>query len=147
MCYGEKEKRLSHIVIFARMFVHVTDKEYNISHQFYYIRNNIVSYHSVSKNLEKCRFYRKVLIVNIAIIVMVTMSYKTINVAPQTYEKLILYKHGNMSFDDVLNEFMKIVEEKDFYSRILQEHKKRMRKMKSKDFIESDSLEDALANV
>ncbi len=78
---------------------------------------------------------------------MVTMSYKTINVTPQTYEKLILYKHGNMSFDDVLNEFMNLVEKKDFYSRILQEHKKRMRKMKSKDFIESDSLEDALKKV
>ncbi|MBS3802590.1 MAG: hypothetical protein KGY65_07565 [Candidatus Thermoplasmatota archaeon] len=75
------------------------------------------------------------------------MSYKTINVTRHTYEKLILYKHGNMSFDDVLNEFMNIVEEKDFYRRILQEHKKRMRKMKSKDFIESDSLEDALAKV
>jgi predicted CopG family antitoxin len=97
--------------------------------------------------VEKYRSHRRLLIVNIAIIVMVTMSYKTINVAPQTYEKLLLFKHGNMSFDDVLNEFMKIVEEKEFYSRILQEHKKRMRKIKSGDFIESDSLEEALANV
>ena len=78
---------------------------------------------------------------------MVTMNYKTINVAPQTYEKLILYKHGNMSFDDVINEFMKVIEEKEFYNHILKEHKKRIHKIKSGDYIESDSIEDALANV
>jgi predicted CopG family antitoxin len=75
------------------------------------------------------------------------MSYRTINVSPQTYERLVLYKHGNMSFDDVLKEFMKVVEEKEFYNHILKEHKKRMRKVRSGDFIESDNIEDALANV
>ena len=65
------------------------------------------------------------------------MNYRTINVTSKTYEKLVLYKHGNMSFDDILNEFMKLVEEKRFYKHILEEHKKRMLKIKSGDFIES----------
>ena len=56
---------------------------------------------------------------------MVTMSYKTINVTSKTYEKLVLYKHGNMSFDDVINEFMSQIEEKKFYNHVLKEHKKR----------------------
>ncbi len=72
------------------------------------------------------------------------MNYKTINVTSQTYEKLILYKHGNMSFDDVINEFMSQIEEKKFYNLILKEHKKRMGKIKTGDYIESDNLEDAL---
>ena len=75
------------------------------------------------------------------------MNYRTINIAPKTYEKLVLYKHGNMSFDDVINEFMKVVEEKKFYKHILKEHRKRMLKIKNGDFIESDSLKDALKNV
>jgi len=75
------------------------------------------------------------------------MNYKTINVASETYEKLVLYKHGNMSFDDVINEFMKFVEEKKFYNLILKEHKKRMLKIKAGDFIESDNIKDALKNI
>ena len=72
------------------------------------------------------------------------MTYKTINVTSDTYDKLVLYKHGNMSFDDVINEFMKIVEEKKFYNHILKEHRKRMLKIKTGDFIESDNLKYVL---
>ena len=75
------------------------------------------------------------------------MNYRTINVTSDTYEKLVLYKHGNMSFDDVINGFMKFVGEKKFYNHILKEHKKRMLKIKSGDFIESNNLEDALKNI
>ena len=75
------------------------------------------------------------------------MNYRTINVTSGTYEKLVLYKHGNMSFDDVINEFMKFVEEKKFYNHVLKEHRKRMLKIKSGDFIESDNLKDALKNI
>ena len=75
------------------------------------------------------------------------MNYRTINVASGTYEKLVLYKHGNMSFDDVINEFMKLVEEKKFYNHILKEHRKRMLKIKAGDFIESDNLKDALKSI
>jgi len=75
------------------------------------------------------------------------MNYRTINVTSDTYEKLVLYKHGNMSFDDVISEFMKFVEEKKFYNHIIEEHRKRMLKIKSGDFIESDNLKDALKNI
>ena len=75
------------------------------------------------------------------------MAYKTINVASNTYEKLVLYKHGNMSFDDVINEILKIVEEKKFYNHILEEHRRRMQKIKTGDSIESDNLKDALKNI
>ena len=78
---------------------------------------------------------------------MVAMSYKTINISSKTYERLVLYKHGNMSFDDVINEFMKVVEEKKFYNKILKEHKKRMTKIKSGDFIESNDLKNSLKKV
>ena len=78
---------------------------------------------------------------------MVTMNYKTINITPQTYEKLILYKHGNMSFDDVIRKFMTVVEQKEFYNHVLREHKKRMKKIKSGEFIESDNIEDALTKI
>jgi len=80
-------------------------------------------------------------------IVMVTMSYKTINVTSKTYEKLVLYKHGNMSFDDVINGFMSQIEEKKFYNHVLKEHKKRMQKIKAGDCVESDSIDDALKNA
>jgi len=73
---------------------------------------------------------------------MVTMNYKTINVTSQTYEKLILYKHGNMSFDDVINEFMSQIEEKKFYGLILKKHKKRMEKIKAGEYVESDNIKD-----
>jgi len=74
------------------------------------------------------------------------MNYKTINVTSKTYEKLILYKHGNMSFDDILNEFMSQIEEKKFYNHVLKEHKKRMQKIQAGDYVESDNIEDALKN-
>ena len=75
------------------------------------------------------------------------MNYRTINVTSKTYEKLVLYKHGNMSFDDVLNEFMSQIEEKKFYNHVLKAHKKRMQKIKAGDFVESDNIEDALKNA
>lgn len=78
---------------------------------------------------------------------MVTMNYKTINVTSKTYEKLVLYKHGNMSFDDVLNEFMSQIEEEKFYNHVLKEHKKRMQKIKAGDYVESDNIEDSLKNA
>ncbi len=95
----------------------------------------------------KMLIHRKIYIVIITIIVMVTMSYKTINVTSKTYEKLVLYKHGNMSFDDVINEFMSQIEEKKFYKHVLKEHKKRMQKIKAKEYVDSDNIEDALKNA
>ena len=72
------------------------------------------------------------------------MAYKTINVSPNTYDQLVLYKHAGMTFDAVLNEMMKIVPEGEFYGHILQKHRKSMKKIKAGDFIESNDLDEAL---
>ncbi len=72
------------------------------------------------------------------------MTYKTINVSPNTYDQLVLYKHAGMSFDAVLYEMMQIIPEEKFYRHILQEHRKRMKEIKAGDFVESDDLDEAL---
>ena len=43
------------------------------------------------------------------------MTYKTINVRPDTYTRLLLYKHAGLTFDEVLNEIMDIIPEDKFY--------------------------------
>ena len=61
---------------------------------------------------------------------MIVMPYKTINLKLETYERLSLYKHGNSSFDDVLNRFMDLFREEEFYQHVLIEHRLRMAKIK-----------------
>jgi predicted CopG family antitoxin len=75
------------------------------------------------------------------------MQYKTLNIKPETYDHLILYKHAGMSFDDVLNGMMKFISEKDFYSFVLDVHKARMKKIKAGDYAKSEDLDEALAEV
>ena len=75
------------------------------------------------------------------------MPYKTLNVKPETYDHLIFYKHTGMSFDDVLNGMMKIIPEKEFYAYILDEHRRRIKKIKKGDHAKSDDLDSALAEV
>ena len=75
------------------------------------------------------------------------MTYKTINVAPETYEKLVLYKHIGMTFDDILNKMMDLMSEEEFYEHVLEEHRKRIKKIKAGEFIESDDLDKALEEI
>ena len=77
-------------------------------------------------------------------IVMVYMSYKTINVTPKTYNRLVYYKHANMTFDDVLNEMMDEISEEEFYKAILQEHRKEVEKIKKGDYLTEDELDEFL---
>lgn len=78
---------------------------------------------------------------------MIIMAYKTINISPQTYDKLVLYKHGNMTFDEVLSRIMEMTDEDVFYKEVLNEHKKRMKKIKAGQCVEADSLDEALKQV
>ena len=55
-----------------------------------------------------------------------TMIHKTINIAPETYEKLLLFRHGNMTFDDVIHGMIELLSEEEFYMVILKEHRKRI---------------------
>ena len=75
------------------------------------------------------------------------MAYKTINVLPETYRRLVLYKHAGMSFNDVLNEIMDLVSEDDFYEHVLEEHRKRMSKIKAGEFVEAEDLDKALEKL
>ena len=78
---------------------------------------------------------------------MITMAYKTINISPETYDKLVLFKHGNMTFDEVLNKILDLTDEDTFYKEVLKEHKKRMKKIKAGQCVEADSLDEALKQV
>ena len=73
--------------------------------------------------------------------------YKTINITPDTYERLIFYKHGNMTFDDVINKILNNVDEEEFYHYILEEHREKIKKIRKGDYIESDNLDDALNQI
>jgi predicted CopG family antitoxin len=75
------------------------------------------------------------------------MGYKTINVRPETYTRLLLYKHAGLSFDEILNEIMDIIPEDKFYRLVMKEHKERMKKIKAGEYVESDDLEKALRKV
>jgi predicted CopG family antitoxin len=78
---------------------------------------------------------------------MITMAYKTINISPETYDKLVLFKHGNMTFDEVLNRILEMTNEDTFYKEVLKEHKKRIKKIKAGQCVEADSLEEAIKQV
>ena len=80
----------------------------------------------------------------IAMVVMVTMPYKTINVSEETYDRLIYYKHANMTFDDVLNEMMDEISEEEFYRVILEEHRKEVKRIKNGDYLSEDELDKFL---
>lgn len=80
----------------------------------------------------------------ITMLTMVVMTYKTINVNPDTYERLIYYKHANMTFNDVLNEMMDTISEEEFYRNIIEEHRKEILKMKEGDYLTEDELDDLL---
>ena len=75
------------------------------------------------------------------------MAYKTINVAPETYERLVFYKHAGMSFDEVLNEMMNIMSEEDFYRQVLEEHRQRLKRIKAGKFVKTDDLDKALEKM
>ena len=75
------------------------------------------------------------------------MNYKTINVKPATYNRLTIYKLAGMSFDDVLNKMMALVPEENFYECVLEEHRKRMNKIKAGEFAQSEDLDAALDEV
>ena len=72
------------------------------------------------------------------------MPYRTINVNPETYERLVYYKHANMTFDDVLNEMMDEISEEEFYKNILEEHREEVKKMIEGDYLSEDGLDDFL---
>jgi len=72
------------------------------------------------------------------------MAYRTINLDPQTYEKLVYYKHGNMTFNDVINELMDTISEEEFYMKILKEHRRTIKEMKKGEYLSQEELDGML---
>jgi len=54
-------------------------------------------------------------------------SYRTIPVRPSTWRRLMDYKMGEATFDDVLNELMDNVPIEVFSKRLIEEHYQRLR--------------------
>ena len=75
------------------------------------------------------------------------MAYKTINVKPETYSRLVFYKHGNRSFDDILNKFMDNISEERFYEEVLKDHRRRMKLARAGEVARSKDLNEALQEV
>ena len=69
-------------------------------------------------------------------------TYKTINIRPITYERLLLYKVAGKDFDDVINELMDIIDVETFYKMVLEEHRKRIKVMKDGDYLSIRTIDD-----
>lgn len=57
------------------------------------------------------------------------MTYRTINLSAQTYERLSMYKVGQRTYDEVICELMDEVAPEKFYERELAEHYRRLDEM------------------
>jgi predicted CopG family antitoxin len=68
------------------------------------------------------------------------MKYRTINVRPSTYEKLVGYKNLGKSFDDVINRMMEQLDPVEMYEHVLDEHLSRVAEMKGGEYITLESL-------
>ena len=75
------------------------------------------------------------------------MTYKTINLHPETYSMLTFYKHAGMTFDDVVKDLMKLTPEKRFYKIILDQHRKEMEKIRASEYAKSQDLDEALEKI
>lgn len=72
------------------------------------------------------------------------MAYKTVNLRPETYERLRAYKVAGLSFDDVVAELLDRVDQAAFYQSILESHRSRRKDMEEGDHLTLRELEDAL---
>jgi len=77
-----------------------------------------------------------------------SVAYKTINVRPETYQRLTLYKVGQKSFDQVISDFMAEVEPDEFYRKLLKIHRQRIAEMKREGGgISLDEMERRLEEI
>ena len=72
------------------------------------------------------------------------MAYRTINVSESTYDRLVYYKHANMTFDEVINMLMDEISEEEFYKTILEEHKQIVAEMKKGNYLTQEEFEKEL---
>ena len=72
------------------------------------------------------------------------MNYKTINLKPTTYQKLLRYKHMDRTFDEVIDEMMDEVDPMEMYEKALGEHRERLKAMKEGEYVTLDELKKNL---
>lgn len=72
------------------------------------------------------------------------MSYKTVNLRPDTYERLREYKVAGLSFDEVVQRLLDQVDREVFYEVVLDEHDSRGNEMKDGGYATLRELQDAL---
>jgi len=74
------------------------------------------------------------------------MHYKTINLNPETYERLQAYKIGQMTFNDVIDNFIESMDPMEMYEDFLEEHKCRLKRMKAGEYITLDDLKASMVS-
>ncbi|MCK4613523.1 MAG: hypothetical protein KAU14_01870 [Thermoplasmata archaeon] len=72
------------------------------------------------------------------------MHYKTVNIKPSTYQKLLRYKSMGSSFDDVINDILNEVDPIEMYAQALEEHHKRLEAMESGKYVTLNELKKRL---
>jgi len=72
------------------------------------------------------------------------MPYKTINVKPHTYEKLLQYKVLGGTFDTVINNMLDEIDPKEMYEYHLIEHRERLKAMESGEYVTLKDLKKKL---
>ena len=72
------------------------------------------------------------------------MHYKTINLKPATYEKLLKYKNSGESFDDVINSMLEEIDSVELYEDVLDEHKSIVKEMEKGEYATLDEVKKKL---
>lgn len=72
------------------------------------------------------------------------MAYRTVNLRPDTYERLQAFKVAGMSFDEAVAALMDRVDQDAFYAEVLEEHQRRIKEMQGGDHVSREALKQAL---
>jgi len=68
------------------------------------------------------------------------MTYRTINLKPTTYERLLRYKHMDMTFDDVIDRILDELDPNEMYQAAIEEHEMRLKAMGEGEYVTLASL-------
>jgi len=75
------------------------------------------------------------------------MNYRTINLKPTTYEKLLRYKHMGMTFDEVISDILNDFDPIEMYEDSLEEHNLRLKAMEAGEYITLDQLKNNIMQI
>ena len=75
------------------------------------------------------------------------MSYKTINVKKETYDRLRLYKVAGKTYDDVIQDLIARVDPEELFAEEIKVHRKRLEQMRKGKYATLEDLERDLGNL